>query len=51
MNKTWENGKKPKFESNFGPNLGPQIFFVSFTTIWHFYTLLQANIVYNVKEN
>ena len=51
MNKTWENGKKPNFESNFGPNLGPQIFFVSFPSIRYCYTLLQANIVYNVKEN
>ena len=29
-NQTWENGKKPSFETDFGhlgPNLGPKIFF------------------------
>ena len=34
MNQTWGNGKKPSFESNFGPfdpNLNPQNFFISFT--------------------
>ena len=35
MNQTWENGKKTNFESNFGlfgPNLGPLIFFLGFTS-------------------
>ena len=31
MNQTWENGKKPSFEPNFGPNSGCQIFF---SKIW-----------------
>ena len=33
MNQTWENGKKPSFETNFGPfglNLGLKIFFHRF---------------------
>ena len=33
MTQTWENGKKPSFETDFGsfgPNLGPIIFFHGF---------------------
>ena len=45
MNETWENSEKP----NFGSNLDLQIF-VGFTTT-RCYTLLQAIIVYNSKEN
>ena len=36
MNQTWENGKKPNFGPNFGlfgSNLGPQDYFVGFTSI------------------
>ena len=36
MNQTWENGRKPSFRTNFchfGPNLGPQIFFMDFVSM------------------
>ena len=53
MKKTWENGKKhnsgPDF-GLFGPKFGSQIFFYGFYLYWC-YTLLQAIIVFNFKEN
>ena len=30
MNQTWENGEKTNFRPDFGPNLGPKIYFVGF---------------------
>ena len=53
MNQTGENGNKPNFGLDFGPfgpNLGPQIFFMGFTGMIY-YTLSQAIIVCNFKEN
>ena len=42
---TWENGKNPNFEHNFGP----AIFFVSFTSTSS--TFFQAIILCQIKEN
>ena len=45
MNQTWENGKKPNFELDFGlfgPNLGSKIFFpwvLSLLDVRHCYKL------------
>ena len=54
MNQIWENSKKYNFGPDFGqfyPKFGPQnFFFVGFTST-KYYTLLQATIVCNVKEN
>ena len=53
MNETLKNGKKPNFQPNFDPcgqNLGPQIYFVSFTTT-NSQTFFQAIILWNLKEN
>ena len=54
MNKTWENGWKPRFGLDFGPfwiKFGPpNFFFVGFTST-RCYVLLQAIIVSNFKEN
>ena len=50
---TWENDKKPEYETNFGPfgrNLGPQFFFVSFISTSS-KTFFQAIILWNLKEN
>ena len=54
MNQTWENGKKNLILglilACFSPNLDRQIFFVGVTSA-RCYTLLQAIIVFNFKEN
>ena len=56
MNQTWEYGKKPNFGPNFGlfdPNLGRFFFFFFFFATFTFnisYTLLQAIILYNLKN-
>ena len=51
-NQTWEKGKKPSFRTNFGtfgPNLGPKIFFIDFTST-KCYTLLQAIMASNSRK-
>ena len=54
MKQTWENNKKTNFGADFGPFLAeiwsPKFFFVGFISTWC-YTLLQAIIVCNLKEN
>ena len=43
INQTWENGKKPSFRPDFGPNLGLKIFFSWISTLLdvrHCYKLL-----------
>ena len=52
MNQIWENGEKNfGFDfGSFGPNLGPKIFFVGFTSN-RSKTSLQTFIVYNFMEN
>ena len=46
MNQTWENGRKPSFAPDFGPNLVPIFFFFGFTST-RCYALLQAIIVWD----
>ena len=51
MNQTCENAKKPNFGPDFDPfhpNLGPKLFFVSFTSTSS-YKLFQAIILCNLK--
>ena len=53
MNQSLENSKKPNIGPDFGPfggNLGPQFFFVSFTSTSS-KTLFQGIILCNLKEN
>ena len=54
MNKTWENGQKPRFGLDFDPfwtKFGPpKKIFVGFTST-RCYVLFQAIIVCNFKEN
>ena len=52
-NQTWDNGKNPSFGSDFDtfwPKFDPKVFFVGFTSA-RYYTLLQAIILSNIKEN
>ena len=54
MNETWENDKKTLILGfilvRFSPNLVSKIFFVGFISS-RYYTLLQAIIICNFKEN
>ena len=52
-NQTWDNGKNPSFGSDFDtfwPKFSPKVFFVGFAST-RYYTLLQAIILNNIKEN
>ena len=50
IKQTWENGKKPNFSLNFGPNLGQKTFVMGFTST-RCSKLFPVIFIWNFKKN